>query len=70
VTPEYVYVGDHPQVLSNGRTLVHDDRVEGSELSDADQYLVDDEKLIEPPATEASAEAEAEPKRGRSSRAS
>jgi hypothetical protein len=55
---QYVYVGDHAQPLANGRTLVHDDVVDESELAESEQYLVNDEKLIEPPPTEA---AEPEP---------
>jgi len=68
---DYVYVGDHAQVLTNGRSLAHGDHVSEGELDDADQYLVNDERLIEPPPNPEPepAAVEAESKRGRSSRA-
>lgn len=43
---EYVHVGQHADVLSSGLGIGPSDRVNASDLSDADQHLLDDEVLV------------------------
>jgi len=43
----YLYRSTHPEVLANGLAITPGDRVDSGELQAADQYLLDEGRLVD-----------------------